>query len=88
MLKSILLYPIPLTTPFDCKISNDGSVLLANQKGRVKIIVSFVNNILLKCKDFIESFFQEYDFDTMEKAFLSNLSGRLEITPFEYLYFI
>ena len=74
--------------PFDCKISNDGSVLLANQKGRVKIIVSFVNNILLKCKDFIESFFQEYDFDAMEKSFLNNLSGRLETTPFEYLHFI
>lgn len=74
--------------PFDCKIVNDGSVFLANQKGKVKLILSFTNKILLKCKDFIESFFLEYDFDVMENAFIDSLNGKMETTPFDYLNFV
>lgn len=74
--------------PFDCKISNDGSSLLANQKGKVKFILHYVDKILLECHEFITSFFLEYDFDAMQKEFIDSIDNKKEITPFEYLYFI
>ncbi len=74
--------------PFDCKISNDGSSLLANQKDKVNLILHYVDKILLECHDFITNFFLEYDFDAMQKEFIGSIATKKEITPFEYLYFI
>lgn len=74
--------------PFDCRITNDGSVLFANQRGYIKEIRTFINKILLECPEFIESFFLHYDFEKMESDFLNSLNGKRKIYPFDYLSFI
>ena len=74
--------------PFDCKIVNDGLVFEANEKGYVKYVLQFANEILLHCNEFVVHFFQKYDFDQMELEFQKSIGARRKITPFEYFAFV
>ena len=74
--------------PFDCRLVNDGSLLVINQEGPIQMVMDFVDGILLKCDTFLLDFFQEYDFDKMQSDFLKSVHIKKTITPFDYLSFI
>lgn len=74
---------------FDCRIINDGSVLDADVSGEPSFIISYVNGILLDCKDFFVDFFsREKSFEQMERDFKNSLSNGTSIKPSEYLHFV
>ena len=74
--------------PFDCKIVNDGLVFEANEKGYVKSVLQFSNEILLYCTDFVVHFFKKHDFDQMQLEFQKSIGTRRKTTPFEYFSFV
>ncbi len=74
---------------FDCRIINDGSALDADVSGEPSFIISYVNSILLDCKDFfVDFFFRDKSFEQMETNFKKSLTNCARIKPSDYLQFV
>ena len=83
-----LTYSHTFNDPFDCRIVNDGYTFNKNFSGDKEYVMFFVNGILLHCQEFIELFFADYDFDTMESEFKESVKDVTEITVLDYVAFV
>lgn len=74
---------------FDCRVTNDISILDKDIEGEVSSIIKYVDDIWFDCEDLEYEFFAcGYSYDKMQEEFSKKLSDRLRIKPSEYLRFI